>query len=242
MNQQLSTIYYDLNKIIDPFVVDDIINILREQLDRGNIKSIIDAMYKNTKILENGIPFIKVQGISTLLRTSNSGFERVLIYDGIPNLLPRSSIVQIDGCEYISGHSFISILDNRIANTRENTKEYLKIALDLYYEIIKSSEIRDLKDMFIGKIEKNRSSLKQKRIKNKNITHCEFTNKIINNFTEVQFAHLDSAIYNPFRALDIENGVIIFKEIHADMTRLGIHTYEETFKYCESKGYSLDWA
>ena len=239
---QLSTIYYDLDKVIDPFVIDDIINIVREQLDKGNIKSIVDAMYRNTKILENGIPFIKVHGISTLLRTSNTGFERVLIYDGIPNLLPRSSIVQIDGNDYISGHSFISILDNRIANKRGKTKEYLNIALDLYNEIINSSRIRDLKDIFIEKIEKNRSSLKQKRIKSKNITHCEFTNIVINDFSKVQFAHLDSVIYNPYRALDIENGVIIFSNIHADMTQLEIHTYEETFHYCKSKGYSVDWA
>jgi alanine racemase len=97
-------------------------------------------------------------------------------------------------------------------------------------------------DIFIENIEKNRSSLKQKRIKKKNITHCEFTNIVINDFTRVQFAHLDSIVYNPYKALDIENGVIIFSEIHADMTRLGIHTYEETYKYCESKGYLVDWA
>jgi hypothetical protein len=239
---QLSTRYYDLDKIIDPFVIDDIINIVREQLDEGNIKSIIDALYKNTKILGNGIPFIKVQGISRLFRTSNSGLERVLIYNGIPNLLSRSSIVQIDGYDYISGHSFISILDSRMANKRGKTREYLQIAWDLYNKIINSSQIRDLKDIFIEDIEKNRSSLKQKRIETKNITHCEFTNRVINNFTKVQFAHLDSIVYNPYKALDIENGVIIFSEIHADMTRLGIHTYEETYEYCESKGYLVDWA
>lgn len=239
---QLSKIYYDLNKIINPIVIDDIINIAREQLDEGNIKSIIDAMYENTKILGNGIPFIKVQGISILLRTSNSGLERVLIYKGITNILPRSSIVQIDGYDYISGHSFISILDSRMTNKRGKTREYLQIAWDLYYKIINSSQIRDLKDIFIENIEKNRSLLKQKRIKNKNITHCEFTDIVINDFTKVQFAHLDSIVYNPYKALDIENGVIIFSEIHAHMTRLGIHTYEETFEYCESKGYLLDWA
>jgi hypothetical protein len=149
---QLSTIYYDLDKIIDPFVIDDIINIVREQLDKGNIKSIIDALYNNTKILGNGIPFIKVQGISTLLRTSNSGLERALIYEGIINILPRSSIVQIDGYDYISGHSFISILDSRMANKRGKTREYLHIALDLYNKIINSSEIRDLKDILASYI------------------------------------------------------------------------------------------
>lgn len=234
--------YYDLETLSDPFAITDISNAMIDQLDQGNIKSIIDALYINTKICSNGVPFIKVKGIADIIRTGNSGLERALIYQGLPGFLPRSEIVSIEGKDHISGHSLCAILDSRIATRNGKTKQYLKIALDLYYRILNSSSVRDLKEMFIEEIEKKRSTLKQERIRFKNITHCEFTGKYIDDFSDVQFAHIDSVVYNPYKALDINNGVIIFRDIHSDMTRLGINTYEETYEYCEDNNYSTDWA
>lgn len=240
--RQLALRYVELSELSDRYAISEITNSVREQLDQGNIKSIIDAFYVNTKICSNGVPFIKVQGIADIIRTGNSGLERALIYDGIAGFLPRSEIVSIDGYDHISGHSLCAILDSRIASRTGKTKEYLRIAWDLYYKILNSPSVRDLKDMFIEEIEKNRSSLKRERIKVKNITHCEFTGERITDYSKVQFAHLDSVVYNPYRALDIDNGVIIFTYIHAEMTRLGIHTYEQTYEYCEDNNYLTDWA
>lgn len=239
---ELTLRYYDLSELSDPFAISDISKATIDQLDQGNIKSIIDALYFNTKICVNGVPYIKVQGIADIIRTGNSGLERALIYQGLPGFLPRSEIVSIDGKDHISGHSLCAILDSRIATRSGKTKQYLNIALNLYYKILNSSDVRDLKEMFIEEIENKRSSLKSERIRAMGITHCEFTGKYIDDFSKVQFAHIDSVVYNPYRALDINNGVIIFTEIHRDMTRLGIHTFEETFEYCEENNFLTDWA
>jgi hypothetical protein len=234
--------YYDLSELTDPLVIDDISSATLDQLDRGNVESIASALYANTKICVNGVPFIKVQGIADIIRTGNSGLERALVYQGLPGFLPRSEIVSIAGLDHISGHSLCAILDSRIANRSGKTKQYLKIALTLYNKVLSSGAVRDLKEMYIEEIENKRSSLKAERIRVHNITKCEFTGTNIYDYSLVQFAHIDSVVYNPSRALDINNGVIILREIHADMTRRGINTYQETFSYCKDMDYSLDWA
>lgn len=234
--------YYDLQSLTNPLVIDDISAAVLDQLDKGSIDSIAKALYVNTKICVNGVPFIKVQGIADIIRTGNSGLERALIYQGLPGFLPRSEIVSIDGFDHISGHSLCAILDSRIATRSGKTKQYLKIALNLYYKIINSEAVRDRKELFLEEVEGKRPYLKTERIKAYNITRCEFTGTKITDYSMVQFAHLDSVTYNPNKALDINNGVIILREIHSDMTRKGINTYEETYEYCEVNGYSTDWA
>lgn len=238
----LSLRYYDLYQLSDPLSIDNISIAAQDQLDKGSIESITKALYVNTKICVNGVPFIKVQGIADIIRTGNSGLERALIYQGLPGFLPRSEIVSIDGLDHISGHSLCAILDSRIASRSGKTKQYLQIALNLYYKILNTGAVRDLKEMFLEEIESKRASLKLERIRVYEIKECEFTENLIHDFSLVQFAHIDSVVYNPNRALDINNGVIIFREIHADMTRRGINSYEETYSYCEEKGYSLKWA
>ncbi|RPH20928.1 hypothetical protein EHN07_19095 [Buttiauxella warmboldiae] len=234
--------YYDLSELTDPFSINEISNATLDQLDRGNVESIAKALYTNTKICVNGVPFIKVKGIADIIRTGNSGLERALIYQGIPGFLPRSEIVSIDGFDHISGHSLCAILDSRIGCRSGKTKQYLKIALNLYFRILNSGAVRDLKEMFLEEIEQKRSTLKNERIRTYNITQCEFTGRSFGDSSLMQFAHIDSVVYNPSTALDINNGVIIFRDIHADMTRRGINTYEETYSYCEEHGYFLDWA
>jgi hypothetical protein len=234
--------YYDLSELTDPFSIDDLSNATLDQLDKGNVDSIAKALYANTKICVNGVPFIKVKGIADIIRTGNSGLERALIYQGLPGFLPRSEIVSIDGFDHISGHSLCAILDSRIACRSGKTKQYLQIALNLYFKILNFGPVRDLKEMFLEEIEQKRASLKNERIKFYRINQCEFSGQPFNDTSLVQFAHIDSVVYNPGRALDINNGVIILREIHAEMTRRGINTYEETFSFCEEKGYSLDWA
>ena len=239
---EMTVRYYDLPELSDPLSIDDVSNATIDQLDRGNVESIANALYANTKICVNGVPFIKVKGIAEIIRTGNSGLERALIYQGLPGFLPRSEVVSIDGLDHISGHSLVAILDSRISNRSGKTKQYLNIALNLYQKILDSGAVRDLKEMFIEEINNKRSSLKQERIRAYNITECEFTGEYIVDYSLVQFAHIDSVVYNPSKALDINNGVIIMREIHADMTRLGINTYEETYSYCEEMEYNLDWA
>lgn len=240
--KDLSVQYYNLNELSDPLAISKISQAVLDQLDRGNVDAIAKAFYLNTKICVNGIPYIKVSGIADIIRTGNSGLERALIYQGVAGILAKSEVISIDGFDHISGPSLVAILDTRIAFKVGKTKQYLMIALSLYNTVLNNPGVRDLKEMFVDEIEKRRPGLKSERIKTFSITHCELTNTLITDLSQVQFAHIDSVVYQPAKALDISNGIIILKNIHSDMTRRGINSYEEMYQYCLDKGYSTQWA
>ena len=87
-----------------------------------------------------------------------------------------------------------------------------------------------------------RPYLKKARIEKFNIKKCEFTGKIFENDSSVEFAHIESVVTNPFKALDLDNGVIILKEIHKNITKSNIHSFNELYRFCLENDYALEWA
>jgi len=237
-----AVIYYPLQDISTKNELEIISTLAKDSLDKGHIASIINAFYINTRICRNGIPYIRAKGLASILRTGNSGAERPLIYQGIPGVLAPSAIIEIDGEDYISGPSLLALISTRISMKSGITKEYLSIAFNLYNRIINLSTVRDMKDVFISEIDNNRPYLKKERIEKFGINSCEFTGKIFNSYNDVEFAHIESVVTNPFKALDINNGVIILKAIHTNLTRQNIHTFEQLYHFCKDNRYSLDWA
>ena len=243
MTQNLpSVIYHPLNQLTQQQEIGLVLNATFQALSSGHISSIVNAFFVNTKICVNGIPYIKVSGLSTILRTGNSGAERPLIYQGVPGLISAAEIIEIDGVEHISGPTLRGLIDVRLAQTTGRTKQYLNAAMQSYERIINLSQVRDLKELFLDDIRNNRPLLKTQRIEEFNISSCEFTGTPINDRRGVEFAHIESVVTNPLLALDIRNGVIILKSIHQELTRLGIHGFEGMYNYCQHNGYSTAWA
>lgn len=243
MNFRLpSIVYHQLNGLIERPELNIIANIATNSLNQGHLTGIVNAFFINTKICVNGVPYIKISGLSSILRTGNSGAERPLIYQGIQGILPAAAIIEIDGEEHISGPSLRAILDTRISFTDGRTKQYLQAAMQAYERIINLSQVRDLKEVFLDDIRNNRPLLKSRRIVERNITCCEFSNEIFKNRSDVEFAHINSVVINPLLALDINNGVIIMKSIHRQLTELGIHNYEGMYSFCLLNNYSTAWA
>lgn len=243
MTQNLpSIIYHPLNEITQLNELELIIIATFQALNSGHISAIVNAFFVNTKICVNGIPYIKVSGLSAILRTGNSGAERPLIYQGIPGIISAAEIVEINGVEHISGPTLRGLIDTRIAQTTGRTKQYLLAAMQSYERILSLSQVRDLKEIFLDDIRNNRPLLKSQRIAELNIICCEFTGTPINNHQDVEFAHIESVVTNPLLALNIKNGVIILKRIHQELTRRGIHGFAGMYEYCQSNGYSTAWA
>lgn len=243
MRQNLpAVVYHPLSELTQLYELDLVLNAASEALDTGHITAIVNAFFVNTKICVNGIPYLKVSGLSTILRTGNSGAERPLIYQGMPGIISASEIVEIDGIEHISGPTLRGLIDTRVSLTTGRTKQYLMIAMQSYERILSLSQVRDLKDLFLEDIRNNRPLLKTQRIAEYNITACEFTGNYFNKRAEVEFAHIESVVTNPMLALDINNGVIILRQIHQELTRRGIHGYEGMYEYCKENSYRTDWA
>ncbi|MBO2693169.1 hypothetical protein I6M59_15700 [Shewanella algae] len=237
-----SVIYHQLNGIVERPELNNIASIATSVLNQGHVTGIINAFFINTKICVNGVPYIKINGLSTILRTGNSGAERPLIYQGMPGVLSAAQLIEIDGEEHISGPTLRALIDARIAFTDGRTKQYLQIAMQTYERIINLAQVRDLKEVFLDDIRNNRPLLKSQRIAEYGITHCEFSNQPFANRSDVEFAHIESVVTQPLLALNINNGVIIMKNIHRQLTSMGIHGYEGMYNFCLANGYSTAWA
>ncbi|WP_221411046.1 hypothetical protein [Aeromonas hydrophila] len=237
-----SVIYRSLNEITQVNELESVINATHQALNSGHITAIVNAFFINTKICVNGLPYIKVSGLSAILRTGNSGAERPLIYQGVTGVISPAAIIEIDGIEHISGPTLISLINFRMAQTIGRTHQYLSVAMQAYLRILNIPQVRDIKDLFLDDIRNNRPLLKTQRIAEFNISSCEFTNTPFTNRQDVEFAHIESVVTNPLLALDVNNGVIILKTIHRELTRLMIHDYAGMYNYCLTNGYSTAWA
>ncbi|MGF1903405.1 hypothetical protein [Aliivibrio sifiae] len=239
---QLSVNCYSLSELTEKEELNWSVKKIHEELNKKDIVGIANAFYRNTKIGANGIPYIRIKGLAQILRTANSGAERVLVDQGVVNVFSNSPVVSIDREEYISGPSLVGLIHTRINHSLGKTKQYLEVAYQFYISVLNSPPVRDLKERYIKDIESKRSSLKMLRIKEHNITRCEFSGVEYVSTGVVQFAHIDSVISAPHKALDIENGVIILGRIHLELTKLQIHDFDGMYDFCKERNYSLSWA
>lgn len=237
-----AVIYHDLSDLVNYADLNVALSAAAQNLSKGHITSIVNAFHANTRVSVNGIPYIRVQGISVILRTGNSKAERPLIYRGISGIIKNAELVTIDSEEFIAGPSLAGLLSARINLSDVKTRLYLEVAMNIYYKIANLSEIRDLRDLFIANIEENRPRLKNDRINFYGVTSCEFSSTRIENSSQVEFAHIESVVSNPFKALDIDNGVIILKKYHRELTNAGIHDFEGMYEFCTKNSLSTGWA
>lgn len=215
---------------------------ITESLSAGHLSSIVNAFWNNTLVCENGMIFIRISGLSTILRTGGSGAERPLIYSGVRGILPPAEILEFEGREYISGPQLLSLLEYRRYGKRGVSAQYLRYAFDVYTAITRSGSVRDIQDVFLDRVSRDRHLLKKARVEQFEVTNCELSGIRFESIDKVEFSHIDSVSAFPQRALDISNGLIVMKDIHRDITTRGIQDYEGMYAYCLEKGYSLRWA
>jgi hypothetical protein len=237
-----SVIYHPLDELTQRDELDLVLTVASRALNSGHITAIVNAFFVNTKICINGIPYLKVNGLSMILRTGNSGAERPLIYQGMPGVISAAEIVEIEGVEHISGPTLRGLIDTRLSQTTGRTRQYLLIAMESYDKILNLSLVRDLKELFLDDIRNNRPLLKTQRIAEYDITACEFTGVAFVSRQDIEFAHIESVVTNPLLALNVDNGVIIQKTIHQALTRLGVHDYAGMYNFCVERNYSTAWA
>lgn len=211
-------------------------------LNSSALSTIKNAFVRGVLVWQNGMFYIKISELNHLLRTGNSGAHNYYWQHGMQGYASPSTPYTINNEIYISGPDFCSLLEARIHSSTGKANLYLRYTRALYQELTGHSIIGDLRNTFHMEINQARSGLKSSRIQQKSITHCEFSNTEITNSNQVQFAHIDSVVTAPLKALDIENGVIILTTIHAQLTAQGIHDFEGMYDFCIANNYSTNWA
>ncbi|OSA95248.1 UNVERIFIED_ORG: hypothetical protein B2H93_06045 [Clostridium botulinum] len=242
MSNQLSIRYYSIFDLSQKDELDYVCDKVYELLSSNHLKTIENAFIKNTRVGSNGIIYLRIKGLANILRTGASGAERYFVYQGIDGVIAPAEIISIDGEEYISGPALMALLDYRISSSIGKRKMYLKYSKDIYEYIRELNDVINMREIYVENIENSRKTLKDKRIEKYNIFCCEFSGIKFTNTSEVEFAHIESVVTSPHLANNIDNGVIILSEIHAELTRGKIHNYKGMFDFCVENSYRTDWA
>ena len=215
------------------------------ELDTRTLTTIRNAFMDSFFFSSAGEIFISQDKLMHLLRTGNSGAETSMVRYGLGRQVSPSTTHDINGVNCISGFDFKNLLDARchLASLKGyRQSHYLRYVSHLLNYLLEHKTIRDHANLFFEQVDRFRPQLKRTRIEQFNIQHCEFTGTEFIDKSKVEFAHINSVITNPHQAIDINNGVIILKEIHQDMTLKHIHTFEQMYEYCQEKNFLTDWA
>lgn len=244
MSYQLSSNIYSLSDLeINLNREADTINMaLLEVLNSRTLTSIKNAFTRSIVVMNNGWIYVKVDELHHLLRTGNSGADAYYWQYGFNGYSSPSTPHYFGNEIYISGPDFCSLLEARIGSSVGKSHLYLKYVRAIYMQLTSLPIIFDLRSTFTLEIEERRSQLKRMRISTYGITCCEFTGQQFLNESDVDFAHVQSVATAPLIALNIDNGVIILKSIHTELTRSRIHDFAGMYDYCIHNNLNINWA
>lgn len=203
-----------------------------EELNQKTVKSIKNAF--NKAILDKrGWIWIEEESIHSLLRVKTKADARYYM-ERVASEYKRS----INGKEYIRGFVFIAIINKFIEEKGSN--RYLPLVNEYYNCINASNDVIVTKMEYDSIIKAQRRKLKSKRIKKYNIKVDELTGNNIDIRT-CEFSHIRSVSMYQEYSDNIENGLIVNKETHNEITMNVINDEDQLYDFCIKKGWALGW-
>ncbi len=216
-----------------------------DHLSDSTLTQIKNAFDRGFRCSSHGACYVHLDELKHLLRTGNSGADTYMVRNGIGRLSSPSKHHEIDEVDSISVSDLYGLLKSRKTQVFGNSSKqyhYLCYVEKLLDYLVEHSSVRTLGCLFNDQVNKLRPRLKQDRMSKYNIRYCEFSGQKIEYSKDFEFAHIESVVTNPEKAVDIDNGVIILKSIHRQLTDRGIHDFEGMYEYCLESKYYTDWA
>jgi len=204
-------------------------------LNEATKNSISNAWEECAVFDEFGRVWIISDKIHVLLRTSKENAKYIVGGISDNNKYRDGDIL------YIRGSEIYKILDETLQNARSFRREnYIRFS-ELFYRAIRDSDRGCLlRTAFYEHLNRTIGSLKQKRIKVFALQYDELTGEILE-YQSCEFSHIRSVSLFPQFASLIENGLIVNKKTHEEITRYNINDEDELYNLCELKGWSLEW-
>lgn len=196
----------------------------------------INNAWRNCSFLDDsGHVWVAVDKIHSILRT-NKDNGRYFI-----QLVEESAKKTINNTTYIMGYRLGALIDRFIQETGEGSKSrYLRYSEELYRAIRDSDTAKKLRLEFALELSDSRKGLKKARIKGHKIIRDELTGlKLIKKTCE--FSHIRSFAIFPQFGKDVENGLIVNKDIHEVITNAGVNDEEELYDLCDSNNWDISW-
>lgn len=220
------------------YSVDDINYITPEAHEKAykrTITEINNAWNKCSFLDDSGRVWVSVERIHSILRTDKGGGKYY-----IQEIESEAKRV-VNNKTYIMGSSLGELIDTLIQKSGEGTRgRYLRYSEDLYKAIRDSETAKNLRIEFSNELAKNRRGLKKERIKRYNIKLDELTGvKLLKRTCE--FSHIRSFAIFPEHGDNLENGLIINKDIHTIITNAAVNDEEELFELCKANNWDTSW-
>lgn len=183
---------------------------------------------------QRGIIWFDSERLDGILRTTKS-IVRYLICE-----IPETSKLFAASKMYIRGYEVGKLIDMRIQETGvKRTKEYLRYSEGIYKAIRDCNSSYNIRAAFALELKENRKGLKNKRVRKYKLKFDELTNKELKYGAE--FSHIRAYALFMDYADDVENGLIVNKEIHKEITEKNINDEDELYDLCLKNKWNTEW-
>ncbi|MDX8289112.1 hypothetical protein SLL00_04885 [Metabacillus indicus] len=205
------------------------------KLNKGTLTQIANAYDSHAFLDAEGVLWILGNKLNIVLRTSTTIAK--FIVDGISD----DDKTIIESKAFVRGAEINSQITREIEKSGLNDRgHYLRFSEGCLNNIRDSYTAKAIRGEAEERYNKELSRLKSKRINNFNIKHDELTGELLVKKTS-EFSHIRSKkVFKQF-ALYIENGLIVNKGTHDQITKEGIIDENQLQFFCEQKGWKTDW-
>lgn len=195
----------------------------------------IDNSYTKCCFIDNsGFMLFDIERLDGVLRTTKSNVRYMI------SRLPDESKIYHEGKIYVRGYEIGKLIDIRIQETgTKATVEYLKYSEAIYKAVRDSESAYNIRAAAALELKEKRKKLKKKRIRKYKIKFDELTGEKLRFGSE--FSHIRSFALFRKIAEDVENGLIVNKDTHSEITKRGVNDEVELLALCEEYNWSTCW-
>lgn len=199
------------------------------------ITEISNAWNSSSFLDDSGHVWVAEDKIHSILRTSKSNGKYYLQF------IEESAKKTVNNRTYIMGYKLGSLIDQFIQETGEGTKGmYLRYSEELYRAIRDSDTAKKLRLEFALELSDCRKGLKKARMKKYKLDKDELTGlKLLKKSCE--FSHIRSFAIFPQFGDNVENGLVVNKDIHDVITNAAVNDEEELFSLCVENNWNISW-
>ncbi|MGL4991486.1 MAG: hypothetical protein ACRCYE_14570 [Sarcina sp.] len=181
-----------------------------------------------------GNVYIKTSYLDVILRTKKFVVNEILFN------MPDDEKVYCDGETYVKYGHIMKLISERLQCVGSSkTREYLLLVEEFLLNIRDSEKLLTFRNQIESDYKSEINRLKGKRKRKYNLIYDELTGEKLR--WGSQFSHIRAKSAYPAVALNIENGLIVNKEIHAEITKRGIANEEDLLVLCKKNRWNTSW-
>lgn len=206
---------------------------------KGTVTRIMNAC-QNCIVEEDLSIYVSTNSLREILRINASNKINRILADISDDDKLGDGTIKSSQVDYIVFGEVLKLINRELIETRDQSRRlYLKVAeksLINMRDCDKLVVLAGQKDIIYNKELKN---LKGKRKRTYKIKIDELTGEKLQK--DSHFSHIRSKASYPKLALDIENGLLVNKEIHNIITNLQIEDEDQLEELCKKERWSLEW-